>query len=460
MPLELTATVTSAGPGSFSGAAELLVDGQAGSNAPQALGPIAEGGRVPVRFRTTISRPGSHLIAVRLLGVDALSAEQVSELPVNVVNAFPVLLVDGEPGVEPLSSETDFLRSALAPSGDQTPQFRVRVIAPAELGRESLEGQRVIVLANVDRLTREQSASLGDFAESGGGILVAPGDRTNAASLLEAGWMPARLAESKGSGSDRKVIAHPAPKTFTGECMTAFGQGDAPPLAEVDFFAYEKLEPIAGAAILARLDTGDPWVIEKKQGRGRILMLSTPIDAEAGTLPVNPDFVPLAHEWALHLAGGGDPTEVRPGEPIYFRLEQPIEASLTSLTVKTPSGEEAKAELARSRGATIARFDDTSESGIYRLSLPDPSSGVVYAAVARDDRESDNTPLDVAEAAKLAEGWQLKFDTGDNQLGSEAFSSLPASRHEVWRYLLLVVLAALCLEIHLTRRLVKMQSAS
>jgi hypothetical protein len=459
LPLEVTTTVAIAGSGSFSGAVELLVDGQVASSSPQVIGPIAGGSRVPVSFRNTIAKPGSHLVAVRLLGGDALAADDVSEIPLRVVPVFRVLLVNGEPGVEPFSGETDFMRAALAPSGDETPQFRVRVIAPEALTRQALDGEQVVVLANVDRLSREQSAALSDFVEMGGGILVAPGDRTDASSLFEAGWMPARLTEMKGSASDRKVIAHPAPRGFAGPYMTPFGQGDAPALSEVDFFAFYKLEPAPGSAVLGRLDTGDPWLIEGRQGRGRILVLATPIDAEAGTLPVNPDFVPLTHEWVLHLAGDGEPPEVRPGEPLVFPLDQLSDPSLTTLLVETPSGLRANAEVIRGAGATFARFDDTAESGVYRLSLPDPGGGVVYGAVARDERESDVTRLDPAEADRLADGWPLRFETGP--AGEAPFAGTAfASRHEVWRYLVLLALAGLCLEIHLTRRLVRLQSAS
>ena len=47
---------------------------------------------------------------------DPLRANDRSERPVEVASAVPVLLVDGDRGLEPLSSETDFLRAALAPT--------------------------------------------------------------------------------------------------------------------------------------------------------------------------------------------------------------------------------------------------------------------------------------------------------------------------------------------------------
>jgi von Willebrand factor type A domain/Aerotolerance regulator N-terminal len=460
LPLEVTTDVSNAGPGPFSGAAELLVDEQPSGAAPQAVGPIPAGGRTPLHFRTSLALPGSHVLAVRLPGGDTKAADHAGALPVQVVPALPVLLVNGEPGVEPFSGETDFLRAALAPSDDETPQFRIRVIGGGAFNGQALVGMKVVVLANVDRISLEQSAALGDFVEAGGGILVAPGDRTEASTFNDAGWMPVKLGAWKGSASEGKVIAHPSPRTVSGPLMTAFGRGEAPALADADFFAFDSLEPAAGSAVLARLDLGEPWLVERSAGRGRVLVVATSIDAEGGTLPVNPDFVPLAHEWIFHLAGGGDSLLVRAGEPLVFPLEASPPEDVKVLAVETPSGRKRQAEVVRHRGLARARFDDTSESGIYRLSLlPDPPGGVMYGAVARDERESDMTPLDPSEAAKLAEGWPFEYVSGAKEWELGLFAAERGSRQEVWRMLILAALAGLCLEIYLTRRLVRVQAA-
>jgi len=64
-----------------------------------------------------------------------------------------------------------------------------------------------------------------------------------------------------------------------------FGKGDSPPLAGADLFAYSILEPSKEASVVARLDTGDPWIIERRYRRGRVAILAGPVDAEGGTLP-------------------------------------------------------------------------------------------------------------------------------------------------------------------------------
>ena len=458
LPIEVTTTVENAGPGPLTRTAELLEDRRPVPGSAQVVGPIPAGGRAPLAFRTSLATPGAHVLAVRLVGGDdALPGDDEAAIPVEVASALPVLLVDGKPGLEPLSGETDFLRAALAPSGDDTPQVHATVITPEKLGVEALKNQIVCVLANVDRLEPEQVAALGAFLEAGGGLLIAPGDRTDASFFNNLGGMPALLGDVKGSPTDRKAIAHPAPRTFSGPLMVPFAQGDAPPLAEADFFAYRVLTPASGASVSARLDTGDPWVVERPQGRGRVLLLAAPIDAGAGTLPVNPDYVPLTHEWVFHLAGSRESSTVRPGEPLVFKLVPPPDARVTSLPLETPSGASTRAPLVRGAGAAQARFDDTSEAGIYRLTLPDPPGGFAYASVASDGRESDPAPLEPAEAAKLAEGWPLTFEPDPDRLNARLFAAERGGRQELWRLLVLAALGGLCLEVYLTRRLVRSQ---
>ena len=175
---------------------------------------------------------------------------------------------------------------------------------------------------------------------------------------------------------------------------------------------------------------------------------------------MNPDFVPLVHEWVFHLAGGGEPLLVRPGEPLFFPLEAMPPAGLSVMDVETPGGTTGKAEVIRTGSLARARFGDTAFSGIYRLTLPVPPGGSMYGAVARDDHESDMAPLAPDEAARLAEGWPLELIDEATAAQQSLFSAGPDNRHEVWRLLVLAALGGLCVEIYLTRRLVRVQSGA
>jgi len=462
LPLTVSADVANAGPAALTRTAELLVDGRPSAAPAQAVGPVPACGRAQVAFKTALPDPGSHLLTVRLAGGDdALAADDEASAVVEVAPALPVVLVDGEPGREPFTGETDFLRAALAPTGDDTPQVKATVVTPDAFKTATVQNQSVLVLANVERLDLDQAAAVARLLDAGGGVLVAPGDRVDAAHWNTFPWMPAKLGDRTGDFAARKPVAHPAPSTFSGPVLPPFGKGDAPPLAAAALFAYRRLEPAAGASVSARLDTGEPWVVERPQGRGRVLLLAGPLDAEGGTLPVNPDFVPLVHEWAFHLAGGSAPRAVKPGEPLNFDLPAAPPAGITSLAVLTPGGDTGRAAVTLAAGVARARFEATAEPGAYRLTLPDPPGGFAYATVEGDGREADMSPLETSEAARLADGWPISFVPDPSRLTDAMRSDGPASggRRELWRVLVLAALAGLCVEVYLTRRLVRGQGA-
>jgi von Willebrand factor type A domain/Aerotolerance regulator N-terminal len=457
LPLTLTAEVRNDGPGPLTTAAELWIDGKAAPGTAQPVGPIPEGGRAPVRIKTSLPIAGSHLLSLRLVsGADALAEDDEASVAVDAAEALPVLLIDGEPGREPFRGEVDFLRAALSPSGDDSPQVKTTVLTPDHFKPVSLEGQSVLVLANVERLDLNQGGAVSRFLEAGGGVLVAPGDRVDLAYFNNVAWMPATLGPRKGDYLARKSVAHPSPSTFAGPVLPTFGQGDAPPLREASLFGYFPLTARDGSSVSARLDTGDPWVVERPQGKGRVLLVAGPLDAEGGTLPVNPEFVPLTHEWMFHLAGGAEPRVVKPGEALVFPLHPTPPEGVTFLPITTPGGQTARAPVTRTVGTARARFEDTAEAGVYRLTRPDGT--IAYATVQPDDRISAPEPLPPEEAVKLAEGWPLRFERDTQHLATDLLSTGESPRRELWRFLVLAALAGLCVEIYLTRKLARGQA--
>src|SRR5258708_39669161 len=82
-----------------------------------------------------------------------------ASVAIEVAPALGVLLVDGEPSSEPFGGETDFLRAALAPGGDDTPRTRASVVGLDRFTAESLRGHSGVVLANVERLGLGQAAA-------------------------------------------------------------------------------------------------------------------------------------------------------------------------------------------------------------------------------------------------------------------------------------------------------------
>src|SRR6185295_7011714 len=93
----------------------------------------------------------------------------------------PVLIVNGDPNPESLKGETDYLDIALQPYGqaklDLTDLITTQVVEVQGLTPEAVSKSRVIVLANVQKLSDKQLASVKEFVRDGGGLLIFPGNR-------------------------------------------------------------------------------------------------------------------------------------------------------------------------------------------------------------------------------------------------------------------------------------------
>ena len=468
LPLTIRTSVQNSGVESTDRVAELLVDGVPIPGSAQRVGPIPPGSQVPVRFETVLKIPGSHRMTVRLRSADddPLSGNDESEATVEAAEGLPVLLVDGMPRQGSFQGATDFLRAALTPSGDAAPSVRARTISSQKLAPETVGDSRVIVLASVPRLDGSGRLAVENVLASGGGVLIAPGESldsqfyADAELLKKSGWLPAAAGPARGQMAMRRgnttVIAHPDARSFSGTVMPVFGEGDDPALARSALFWYRQLEPTEDGVVVARLDNGDPWLVEKKVGSARVAMLAGTLDARGGTLPANPDFVPWLHTLIFHLAEPAAATRVfQPGEAIRLELTEPAPEQGSTLMVHTPDGREVTAEWVPKGPGSEFRFRETAEPGIYTVDFPASlgRSGPLYLHVGSDPRESDPAGLETQESTRLAEGWPMHFESDPNALGTQILAVPGGGSRPIWRWLVLLALGGLCLEVLATRRL-------
>ena len=145
---------------------------------------------------------GSHLVTLQLED-DELPSDNRQDFAVEVLPTVPVLIVSNA-AADGKTRTGDFLRDALAPAKDPTPAFAVRTVPFAEwstaMFAADVKGNgtppRVVVLANVDKLTGGQQQDLEKFLTAGGSVLVTLGDRCDAAA-----WN--RVAFRGGQGFSR-----------------------------------------------------------------------------------------------------------------------------------------------------------------------------------------------------------------------------------------------------------------
>src|SRR5262249_44975098 len=141
---------------------------------------------------------------------------------------------------------------------------------------------RVLLLANVPRLSAGQRDAVERFLAADGDVLVALGDQVDARFYNEhlyrggKGWLPARLERI----TDPEDPARPLPGSFTHPALGRFPQELAEGLGKAEFRHWWKVTPAAdgGAVAAARLAGGDPLLVEGGFRGGRVFLCAVPLD--------------------------------------------------------------------------------------------------------------------------------------------------------------------------------------
>ena len=502
---------------------------------------LAPGSEANVEFEHRFESTGSHLVRVAL-DADDLPTDNTSEAVIVVTDALPVLLVDGDPRPDPVQSETFFVRAALSASGNDTPWVKPTVVkwsewnvrhvsnVPADTKPPNskpkpdghvenvphvneLDKYATIVLANVPQLTDAQFAALADYAKRGGGVGLALGnrvekDRYNSQLFAdETGLLGVSLVEIESEPAEHReqgvfianaTLESPWLQRFRAERGAAFttarfsrwwkvklADGKQPQAAgnealKPDEVAEQVNHERQPAVVLARLQTGAPYLIGGQFGRGNVMLLTSPLDADWSTLLAKPDFVAFVHEWLFQLASRRGERNVGVGQPLVGTLPPSVkpadDGTPTGFVFEGPDGEPRQAKLSGEGTSPLLILDDTSLPGVYSLRRKEPAdeqrlSGQMVApeknkpakplaapgcelfVVNADRAESNLTPLTDEQITLITADERLQFIREGREIQAAASNELP--RHELWQFLFLAFLALLVGEVLMTRKLVR-----
>jgi hypothetical protein len=369
-----------------------------------------------VRFAMKWPQAGSRLLTATL-GAGGPKFDDKMQASVEVVDPIRVLVVSGDErgASSPLQSESDFLRIALAPRTAEARQKRVDVgektfgdpfrveVEPIERWNEDeLKKYQVVVLANVPQLTPTQSTALEQFVYEGGGLWVAPGNLSRVENYNSqlyrggSGIAPVHLGTATAEdGSEATTLQgisdfdHP---------VFRFLKGRPDPVPLVTVGRYFPADPrTREGKVLAQYASGKPFLVASTVGRGRVLVMTTPLDADWGTLPLSNFYLPFVQSAARYLASGqvGE-RNILPGKPIVARFG----AEVKKATVYPPPDQREGKNLPVTRGEV--RYANTQQPGLYVVIPNDDRSKRVHFVVQTPRVESDLTPLTVKQWKDLA----------------------------------------------------------
>jgi hypothetical protein len=455
-------------------------------------------GQAPLTFHHRFDSPGSHLLSVvvepdpplekRPPGhqlKDELTVDNRRDFALEVLPPLPVLIVNGESDRPDASKRkgTDFLRDALSPAIDPTPEMRVQVVPIGEFDAEVLghnlppgdsRKPRVLILADVPRLTAAQQSAVREYLDSGGGLFVTLGSQVDEKFYNELGnWLPAQLEQITSAESGRP--AHPLEGGLSHPILERF-RTDPSAWGRVEFQRWWKVRPGANATTVARLTNDDPFLVEGTSGAGRVLLCTVPLNPAWETNIFGlPEFPVLVHEIVNYLAGvrGGEfgvraaNYNLRPGQPIRFRLEG---ESWNALTLERP-GEEPlpltidssaqgayaprsgthHAQLLQTPPTTMVTYSGTDSVGVYRLRTEEKKT--YYYTGQADVEESNLSPCTTEDWAKIQDLIPMTYLTDHDPRNSPLAAELHTE--ELWWWLMLGVIGLLCAELWMTRRIVR-----
>ena len=457
---------------------EVLVDIHNYGSTPRAALPLAVAINGRTVFESTVSVAASRIArvsiplkgnAITTAGTQVVTAEVKSagyrdddrlESIVEAIEPIRVLVISGDEWDEKpgeFRSESDFLRLALAPlqamhRGGADP-CKVDVIPEEQWPQIVLQRYQVVVLANIERFTAAEARAIEQYVYGGGGLLVAPGGLTRIENYNDQLWRD-------GSGILPAELEYPTSADGS-EATTIVGYDPSSPVFQ---FLHDRpdlmLTPTIGryfptnprpsdAQPLAWYTSGPPFLIESHSGRGKVLLMTTSLDADWTTLPLSNFYLPYLQSAVRYLAAGTLPVRnVAVGEPIRATFDESID---DGASMELPSDERRPVSIVRFADVSELRFSDTREPGIYRLHLKDHTGERTLAfAVHASTDESDLTQLTAARWADLESALHMKRIDPNEQAVATTVASVREG-YELWPWAIAAVLLLAIAELGLAR---------
>jgi hypothetical protein len=420
---------------------------------------LPAGSRVTRTVRINAENGSDAAVEARISD-DLLPQDNLRRLVVPLRKAVRVLVVDGSDD-QPIDSK--FVALALDPPSPEftsPPSFRLQIVPQlTTLSRwadESLDGVDTIVLCDVPSLTESEVQRLEQFVRDGGGLILSLGDRARPEAYDERiGRMGTGLLAARFSNPPQSLTDDQVPWTLSqptaGHLITRpfDGNPDAG-LLTTPIFRYHTAEDLhPETQVVLRLSNGEPLMLERSFGQGRIIQVQTAFNDRWGSWVVWPSFLPMLHEMVLSSMGGRASLRERlVGEPIERTLPGTFDG--TAAIILPESGRVTLTPTAAAEPRVL--FDRTEQAGFYQMTFGLTSLPSERYAVNPDPRESvlaKASPDSLKTELFGGAPFQYATQWNPTQPQSEAGET---SRSRIVRPLLAIVFALLIADLLLAGR--------
>ena len=385
---------------------------------------------------------------------DDLEIDNIRYFTVQSMKSIQVHCVNGERKRNDIEDETFFLTRALVAVGDDgVPiDYTESTTIPSV---NAMLNYDVLILANVSTIGATEAERLKAYVNAGGGLVLALGDQVDSGAYqqhlggTENSLLPCTLMQAVGDSIGKEEFQVIANVEYRHPIFAPFSNPNHGDFAKGRFFRYYQSAPTSDASVLAVFDDGNPAVVEKVYGNGRVLCYTSTIDREWNDLPIHGVFLPFLHETIKYLAlkQAGKVPDYRVGNGIEYNGSQ--ENAGKEVAVFDPDQKETRMSL-NEQGNLF--YEDTINPGIY--SVHQSGEEQQYFVINVDTVESDLTPRNPEELTSMLVG-TTETDRTPTELTPEVVRKYKEDverNQSLSTYILLAVFALAITEMFLANR--------
>lgn len=331
-------------------------------------------------------RPGTHAARIETPS-DSLSVDNTFHFLIHVKDELPTLCIGTE-------DDTFFIRAALNASVGGTSGVEAKWVTPDAAVEEQFHAYACIFLCNALPVPGQALTALDQYVKTGGLMVVFPGRNAVVADYAIWQCMPGvPTAASEVPFSKRKrLLSWDKPQH---PILRPLRSGFATPVVTVrQNLVWEELAQDAEQLISS--GAGDPFLVERPYGRGRVLMFAVAADRSWSDFPLSPFYLPIVHQLIEYGVGVGAftpylwTTESLP-------LDEYLPEASRDATIKDPTGKNVSVRSAILDGTTVLHAENLMVPGIYTLTEPGRAHEEPALAINVPREESNLTPLTISD---------------------------------------------------------------
>jgi hypothetical protein len=370
---------------------------------------LSETGLVALRFTNLQYAQGDNRIQVRINTDDDLAADNHWFHVVQNEAPSSVPLITLNRGGLPVT----YLSAAL--ESDSGPGYDVEPMVIGEFDARILSRHRWTLIDDIGSIDEALDDALTAYLQNGGNVLAFAGERAASSSVLP---VSGHRLSAAAFGAAANSFLSPA-QIDSSHPVLAQTEG----WHSVNVSRNVPVEVQAADQVLIRLENNEPFLIERRIGAGRLLLVLNGLDNRWNDLPVRPVFVSFIIEVAGYLSGINE-----------ISKNYTTGSSLPLSLIGSASG-----QVVDPDGLTILSLVDTTRAqqikldkpGFYEVYTPE---GSMLVAANIDPRESDLTSI----SQELLDRWQDAAARPDSIVADQS-GLVESEPLELWHWLLFIL---------------------